>query len=406
MQRAPACRQAETVVVKILLFSSLYPNEAQPLHGLFVEQRLTKVLATGRAAARVVAPVPWFPFTSSRFGEYSTFARVPRREMRNGLEVEHPRFLRLPRVGMSSAPLLMALGALPSLRRIRGSGFDFDVIDAHYFYPDGVAAAILGKWLQRPVTITARGTDISLIPRYRLPRAQIRWAADRSSASIAVCEALKGEMRQLGVDDSKLKVLRNGVDLQRFRPLDRVEARRKLTLPDGHWLLSVGLLIERKGHDIAIRALRDIPGWSLMIAGSGPMEAELKALAADLGVAARVRFAGGVPQGELPTYYNAADALVLASSREGWANVLLESMACGTPVVASSVWGTPEVVATEAAGVLMSERTPGGLVTALKRLMSRYPERSATRAYAERFDWSATTEGQLAIFEQLARRAA
>lgn len=393
-------------MVKLLLFSSLFPNEAQPLHGLFVEQRLIKVLATGRAEARVVAPVPWFPLTSSRFGDYATFAKVPRREVRNGIAVEHPRFLRLPKVGMSSAPLLMALGALPSLRRLRGSGFDFDVIDAHYYYPDGVAAAILGQWLERPVTITARGTDISLIPRYLLPRAQIRWAADRSSASIAVCEALKGEMRQLGVDDTKLRVLRNGVDLQRFRVLDRLEARRRLDLSGGRWLLSVGLLIERKGHDIAIRALADLPGWSLMIAGSGPMEAELKGLAASLGVAARVRFAGGVLQDELPTYYNAADALVLASSREGWANVLLESMACGTPVVASSVWGTPEVVATEAAGVLMAERTPGGLVAALERLMSRYPDRSATRAYAERFDWNATTEGQLAIFESLAGRAA
>jgi teichuronic acid biosynthesis glycosyltransferase TuaC len=162
-------------VVKLLLFSSLYPNSAQPLHGLFVEQRLLKVLATGRAEARVVAPVPWFPLESPRFGEYATFARVPREEVRNGLEVAHPRFARVPKVGMSSAPLLMALGALPTLRRIRASGYDFDVIDAHYYYPDGVAATMLGQWLGRPVTITARGTDISFpsigcpVPRYAGP---------------------------------------------------------------------------------------------------------------------------------------------------------------------------------------------------------------------------------------------
>ena len=393
-------------MVKLLLFSSLYPNSAQPLHGLFVEQRLLKVLATGRAEARVVAPVPWFPLESPRFGEYATFARVPREEVRNGLDVAHPRFVRVPKMGMSSAPLLMALGALPTLRRIRESGYDFDVIDAHYYYPDGVAAALLGQWLGRPVTITARGTDISLIPEYRLPRAQIRWAAGRSSASIAVCEALKGEMRELGVDDSKVRVLRNGVDLQRFRPLDRIAARRELGLHDGKWLLSVGLLIERKGHDIAIRALPDLPGWSLLIAGSGPLQSKLRTLAKELGVEERVRFAGGVPQTELPTYYSAADALVLASSREGWANVLLESMACGTPVVASSVWGTPEVVASDAAGALMPERSPAGLVAALGQLMARYPDRAATRAYAERFDWTATTEGQLEIFERLAERAA
>jgi glycosyltransferase involved in cell wall biosynthesis len=393
-------------VVRILLFSSLYPNAAQPLHGLFVEQRLQKVLATGRAEARVVAPVPWFPLKSSRFGEYGTFARVPRRETRNGLEVEHPRFLRLPKVGMSSAPLLMALGALPALRRIRAHGFDFDVIDAHYYYPDGVAATLLGRWLQRPVTITARGTDISLIPSYRLPLAQIRWAAERSSTSIAVCEALCSEMRELGIAESKLRVLRNGVDLQRFQPVDRAEARRRLGMPDGKWLLSVGYLIERKSHDIPIRALLDLPGWSLMIAGKGPLEGELKALARDLGVASRVRFVGGVPQEDMPDYYSAADALVLASSREGWANVLLEAMACGTPVVASAVWGTPEVVTTAAAGVLMPERSPAGTVAAVNQLMSSYPDRSETRGYAERFSWDATTLGQLEIFENLAGKAA
>jgi len=393
-------------VVRLLLYSSLYPNAAQPIHGLFVEQRLLKVVATGRAEARVVAPVPWFPSRSPRFGEYATFASVPREEVRNGVPVVHPRFVRIPKVGMTTAPFLMALGSLPELRRIRDSGYDFDVIDAHYYYPDGVAAALLGRWLDRPVTITARGTDISLIPDYRVPRAQIRWAARQSTASIAVCEALGTEMRELGIDAGKVKVLRNGVDLQRFRPLDRNECRERLGLGPGRWLASVGLLIERKSHDIPIRALPHLPGWSLVVAGNGPLRTELEALARSLGVVDRVRFAGGVPQADLPAYYSAADALVLASSREGWANVLLEAMACGTPVVASSVWGTPEVVASDVAGQLMPERTPAGLVTALGRLIARYPSREATRRYAEQFDWNATTEGQLEIFERLAGKAA
>jgi len=393
-------------MVRILLFSSLYPNAAQPLHGLFVEQRLQQVLATGRVEARVIAPVPWFPLKSPRFGEYGTFASVPDRERRSGVEIDHPRFIRLPKVGMSSAPLLMALGALPTVRRIRAEGFDFDVIDAHYYYPDGVAATMLGQWLRRPVTVTARGTDISLIPDYRMPRAQIRWAAGRASASIAVCEALRNEMRDLGIDEGKLRVLRNGVDLRRFQPMDRDAARARLGLPGGKWLLSVGHLIERKSHDIPIRALRDLPDWSLMIVGKGPLEGELQALARDLGVASRVKFVGGVPQSELPVYYSAADALVLASSREGWANVLLESMACGTPVVASAVWGTPEVVTSAAAGVLMPERSPAGTVAAVAQLMSRYPDRQATRIHAEEFGWEATTRGQLEIFEQLAEKVA
>jgi glycosyltransferase involved in cell wall biosynthesis len=391
--------------LKILVFSSLYPNAAQPVHGLFVERRLLEVLGTGRVQARVVAPVPLFPSASPRFGEYATYARVPRSETRSGLDVVHPRYPLVPKVGMSAAPLLMALATWPVVRRLRET-FAFDLIDAHYYYPDGVAAALLGAWLGVPVTITARGTDINLIPRFRLPRAWIRWAARRSGASIAVCEALREEMIEIGIDRSRIRVLRNGVDLGLFRPLDRAASRADLGLDGGRWLLSVGQLIDRKGHDVAIRALPRLPGWSLLIAGDGPLRGSLESLANGLGVADRVRFAGAVPQPRLPTYYSAVDALVLASSREGWANVLLEAMACGTPVVASSVWGTPEVVAAPAAGVLMRDRTAEALVSALERLLENYPRREATRAYAESYDWTPTTRGQLALFAQLAGRAA
>jgi len=233
-----------------------------------------------------------------------------------------------------------------------------------------------------------------------------RWAARRSGASIAVCEALRSEMVELGMDGERIRVLRNGVDLQLFRPLDRATARTELGLTPGRWLLSVGQLIERKGHDIPIRALADLPGWSLLVAGDGPLRRDLAALASSLGLADRVRFVGAVPQVQLPTYYSAVDALVLASSREGWANVLLEAMACGTPVVASSVWGTPEVVTGPAAGVLMGDRSAAALVVALRQLLDNYPDRSATRAYAEAYDWAPTTRGQLTLFEQLAARAA
>jgi len=391
--------------MKILVFSSLYPNAVQPVHGLFVERRLLQVVATGRVEARVVAPVPWFPLSSPSFGEYSTFARVPHSESRNGLEILHPRYPLPPKIGMSTAPLSMALSTLAAVRRLRRE-FPFELIDAHYYYPDGVAAALLGTWLGVPVTITARGTDISLVPRYRVPRAWIRWAARRSGASIAVCEALRSEMVELGIDGERIRVLRNGVDLQLFRPLDRAAARTELGLTPGRWLLSVGQLIERKGHDIPIRALADLPGWSLLVAGDGPLRRDLAALASSLRLADRVRFAGAVPQVQLPTYYSAVDALVLASSREGWANVLLEAMACGTPVVASSVWGTPEVVTGPAAGVLMGDRSAAALVVALRQLLDNYPDRSATRAYAEAYDWAPTTRGQLSLFEQLAARAA
>ena len=130
------------------------------------------------------------------------------------------------------------------------------------------------------------------------------------------------------------------------------------------------------------------------------------ALAQSVGVGERVRFIGVLTQQELRYYYGAADALVLASSSEGWANVLLESMACGTPVIASNVWGTPEVVAAQEAGVLMEERTPQALAASVTHLLANYPERAATRRYAEGFNWDDTTRGQLTLFGRILQDAA
>lgn len=386
--------------MKLLTFSTLFPNAEQPNHGVFVETRLRYLLASGKAQSRVVAPVPWFPSQHPRFGRYARLARVPRSEQRGGIEVSHPRYLALPKVGMNLAPLLMARAVRPAIGRLIDEGYDFDAIDAHYFYPDGVAAVMLGKYFNKPVVVTARGTDINLLPRYRIPRKFILWAAEHASGIITVCNYLKQELVALGVRPGRITPLRNGVDLQRFAPVDREAARAALGI-SGFTLLSVGQLAMHKGHDLTIKALTMLPGVSLVIAGQGPDRARFLTLAAELGVADRVRLAGPVPQAELRTYYNAADAMVLASEREGWANVLLESMACGTPVVATSICGTPEVVTAPEAGRLMPQRTPESLAEAVKLLRAQAPDRAATRRYAERFSWDDTTQGQLDLFHNI-----
>ena len=173
---------------------------------------------------------------------------------------------------------------------------------------------------------------------------------------------------------------------------------------DGKVLLSVGHLIERKGHHRVIEAMRELPEWTLLIAGEGPERERLHALAGRTGVEGRVRLLGARPHGELAALYSAADALVLASSREGWANVLLEAMACGTPVVASPIPGNPEVVRAPAAGVIMPDNTPQGVVAGVRALAVAAPTRDATRAYAEGFGWEETSAGQLAVFRRVLGR--
>lgn len=389
--------------MRVLTFTTLYPNAVQPGNGIFVENRLRQVLMQGGVEARVVAPVPWFPWSNRLFGRYGVFARVPAAEERHGIPVLHPRYPMLPKLSMTAAPWLLAQGARQSVAELLRTGFDFDVIDAHYFYPDGVAAALLARELGKPLCITARGTDLNLIPRHALPRRMIRWAAAQASGLVTVCQALKDRLGELGVAEDRITVLRNGVDLDQFRPLARDQARQGLGEPGtGLLILSVGQLIERKGHHLIMDALAQLPGARLLIAGDGPDEAKLRAQANRLRIADRVRFLGRVAHERLQALYSAADVLVLASSREGWANVLLEAMACGTPVCATAIWGTPEVVNAPAAGRLITERTATGIATTVTALLADPPTRAATRSHAEQFSWAEIGRAQVELFHRLA----
>lgn len=393
--------------MRILNFTTLFPNRAMPSHGVFVENRLRHLVQEEGIEARVVAPSPWFPFADRRFGRYATFANVPGRETRYGLQISHPRYLMLPRLGMNLAPFTIFAGAVREVARLRSNGFEFDLIDAHYFYPDGVAAVLLAKYFRKPVCITARGSDLSEYPLFPVPRRLIRWAARNCDGVITVARALMEELERLVPDlpqpPAMRRTLRNGVDLEMFRPMDRASARQQFSITRPT-LLSVGHLIPRKANEIVVRAMPLLTDYDLVIAGSGPDRSMLLELVDQLGLRERVRLIGQVPHSELAKLYNAADALILASSREGWANVLLEAMACGTPVVASNVWGTPEVVAAREAGRLMAARKPDELAAAVRELFSDYPDRLATRRYAENFSWRETSRGQREMFELALKR--
>lgn len=396
--------------IRTLLFSSLYPSSVRPGHGIFVETRLRELLGSGAVESRVLAPVPWFFSTNARYGAHALLARTPRREVHNGIEVQHPRYPLPPKVGMTIAPLSMALASVPAVRQLIRDGFDFDLIDAHYFYPDGVAAALLATWFGKPFVVTARGSDLNLIAGYRVPRKLIRWAAQRAQGSIGVSQGLVDVLSKLGVPPESRHMFRNGVDLDRFRPLPCELARRELGLCGAPVLISVGNLVENKGHHLAIDALAqllpDWPGARLVVVGDGLQRNALVAQVARLGLQARVQFTGPIANTELFRWYSAADVLILASSREGWANVVLEAMACGTPVVATQVGAAAEVITSDAVGRLVVERDGPHIAGAVASLLRAGPQRARVRAHAEGFSWRATTEAQLGLFRRIVASAA
>lgn len=329
-------------------------------------------------------------------------AATPQFETRNGIQVHHPRYFLPPKVGQNIAPYVLAAGALPSIRRLIRDGFDFDVIDAHFYYPDGVAASIIAEKLGKPFVCTARGSDITLYKQSPKPNRLLRATMTKAAANIGVCVDLVEQMIELGASREKSLAIRNGVDLQRFSVVDRKEARKAVGIDhQGLLLLSVGNLIELKGHHLLIEMMAQFPEAKLAIVGAGPMRSELQALAASRGVAEQVIFAGQQANDTLKNWFSAADALLLASSREGWANVLLESMACGTPVVATRVNGTPEVVASLEAGRLADVRDVEHLKFALQSLLADYPARANVRRYAENFSWDETTRQQIELFSAI-----
>jgi glycosyltransferase involved in cell wall biosynthesis len=375
--------------VRVLTFTSLFPNSQQPLLGIFVYQRIAHFARRPGNLVQVVAPVPYFPrwLPGTRWQNY---AQIPREERIGNLTVYHPRYLLLPKISMPLHGLLMFLGSLSLVRRLKQK-IDFDCIDAHYVYPDGFAATMLGRRLGLPVIVSARGTDVNLFPSFPLIRSMIRRTLRRAAGIVAVSKALKENMVKLGVPPEKISVIGNGVDTQRFQPLDRQIARRQLGMPEeAQVVVSVGSLIPSKGYQLLLAAAAGIaprhPNLQIYLLGEGFYRARLEALAHEAGMQDRLHLVGSKPNEELAVWFSAADVSCLASAREGWPNVLLESLACGTPVLATRVGGVPEVITSSELGVLVDQDV-ASIARGLEQALERQWDREALVRYAQTRTW-------------------
>ena len=382
-------------MIRLLTLTTLFPNDRRPRHGIFVANRLRRLCDTGRIEATVVAALPWFP------GAYRESAEVAERETVMGIDVLHPRYLNIPGVGMRVQPDSLARALLDALDRHGLRANRFDVVDAHYFYPDGVAAARVADALGLPLAISARGTDVNLIGDSPFARRRMLAAARRAQALIAVSSALAQKMTALGMPADRMHVLRNGVDADVFTPVDRNEARRRIGLcGDGRWIAGVGNLVPEKGFDLLIRATAALADARLLIVGEGPERGALESLAHAV-APGRVEFRDNVSQAELRYVYAASDVLGLPSLREGWPNVLLEAIACGTPVAAASVGGVPEILRDGAPGRMVDERTPRAWRDALRIILDASMQPEAVRQYALAFGWDEVVARQAALYEQI-----
>jgi teichuronic acid biosynthesis glycosyltransferase TuaC len=396
--------------MKALVFTTLYPNAANPLNAVFVRRRMEAWAQMPGNQMTVIAPVPWFPrLPFKTLPHWDQQARVPALERPWGYDIHHPRYLVTPKVGMRWYGRWMTAATLALAQQLHARE-RFDLIDAHYVFPDGEAAVAVGAALGLPVVLSSRGTDLNLYPQLPYVRPRIQRTLAAAAHVVCVCRELGDVARELGTEDQRLSIIGNGIDPGLFLPQEQQAARAQLGLPAAaKLLLSVGHLTERKGFHVLIEALarlRAAPPQGaedtrLVIVGDGPQRAELHALVAGLGLQGQVHFGGAQAQEALPTWYAAADMFLLASSREGWPNVMCEAQAMGLPAVASHVWGMSEILTDASLGILVKERSAAAFEAALRQALAQPWDRAHIARVGGRRTWPIVAEEVDAVFRSV-----
>lgn len=392
---------------KLVVLCSLYPSQVRPNAGVFVRERMSRV-ATHYPLV-VVSPVPWFPFQDLiRLFKPGYRPQPARYEDQNGITVYFPRFISIPGLFRSLDGLSMAICSLPVFLKLQKQ-FKFNLIDGHFAYPDGYAATILGRWFKVPVTITLRGTEV---PLAKIPaRCKLMLKAIQSAAQVfSVSNSLKNHVVSLGANPEKIKVVGNGVDAAKFFQVDKADARKALNLDDSaKVLISVGGLVTRKGFHRVIEVLpaliKEHPSLVYLIVGGSSPEGDirdaLEQQVSSLGLMNHVRFLGPIESEALKTPLSAADVFVLATANEGWANVFLEAMACGLPVVTTDVGGNREVVCDESLGTIVSFGDKDQLANAIHSALKKVWDRKRIMDYASSNSWDSRVAVLMADFKKL-----
>jgi teichuronic acid biosynthesis glycosyltransferase TuaC len=378
---------------RILSLCCLYPNPLLPDQGLFVQRRLRHLAEL--AEIKVVSPFAIVQYGSPkgkrlRLGGAS---HCPHRSEDGGVCVLRPRWFYPPLSG-SLTPFWLSLQLLPVLARIRNE-FPFEVIDAHFGHPEGIAGALLSSVLKVPFTMTLRGNE----PKHsksRMGRFLMGWALRRASRVFTVSGRLRQFAIEMGAEPRRVAVIPNGIDASVFFTRDRAACRTQYGFAvDRPLIVCAGALVERKGHHRVINALAAMRTGEnkpqLAIAGGrgpeGQYEEQLRSLVDRLELTADVRFLGPLPPDQLAEVMSAADVCCLASTNEGWPNVVHEALACGTPVVATDVGAVPDMLAGGLYGVIVPIHDEAALRRGLEEALRKKWDRQAIAAWGQARSW-------------------
>ncbi len=376
-----------TTPLHVACLSTLFPDATRPNFAIFVERSMAALGRQPGVELSIIAPVGIPPWPLSLHPRYAALRDLPLHENWHGLDVYRPRFSLIPGVARRNAAAV-ARAAMPIAAKLAALS-KMDVIQAQFFWPDGRAAALIANSLDVPLSIKARGSDISYWAQRPDILPAILSAAASADGILAVAHSLKADMVALGINAEHIEVHYTGLDATRFRPLERTQARAEWGLADGvPVILTVGAVIQRKGQALVIAAMAHLPPDCLyLIAGSGDCVQSFSEMAKAAGLADRVRFLGGIAHDRLPSLYAAADVMALPSASEGLANVWVEALACGTPLLLGDIAPAHELVDAPDAGRIVA-REAGAIARGIIAILADPPDRGVLSARTHaRFDW-------------------
>jgi teichuronic acid biosynthesis glycosyltransferase TuaC len=387
--------------MKILSISHMFPNQINPNYGVFVKERIKYI--SKQLNLITVAPLPYFP-ANHFFEKYSGLNRVEKKENYDSLQVYHPKYFCIPKYLKFLDGYFYFYSLNNFIDNILNT-FDADLLDLHWVYPDAFAGLNWARRHKKKIVVTIRGNESICYFEKSLRKKMLINTLKCVDHIISVSSDLKQKIvEKYGIDENAVTVIPNGIDDCKFYAINKEKARRKNGLElDKQYVLSLCRLSEEKGLEYLLRAFSRIKRDNniLLMVGDGPLEKRLKDLSQKLNISNRVKFIGAVSHDETIWWYNAADVYCLPSLWEGCPNVIIESLACGTPVVATQVGGIPDLIPDKKFGYLVPPGNDGELADALSKALVNDWERTEIARFGASNTWQNVADSVIKVFKRV-----